>query len=369
VEAFLIDGLYGGLRDTVNFARRRLRTWHLASLHRRKTRRMPMVNGGGLDAATRAAALGFLGRLVTGYRDLTTHEALARANGIASPFYMPEDIFYALVLPALNVHDRAGIIRDKHNYDLLPGWPRRPTTLGRLMNGRLLDASFRPTTLRDIATVAAGLDEIVVKPSRDSSGGKNVRFCHPGDLASAIAGYSRDAVIQRCIAQHPALLELNPRSVNTVRAITYRRLTGEVIWISATLRIGQGSMRVDNQVAGGIAVAVRDDGTLAATAYDKKFRGYDMHPDTGVRFAGRPVPGFARVRAAALDAHEHTPWLDFASWDITVEGDGEPTMIEVNAGTSLNLPQLANGAILEPVADDMVRRIGRWRHVPLLGFV
>ncbi len=327
-----------------------------------------MPDGPDLTPEMRAEALRFLGGMVAGYTDLTAHIAFFRANGIASPYYMPEDIFYALIMPVLNTPDRAAILRDKQNYDLLPGWPRRPVTLGRIMNGRLLDPTFRPTTPQEVSTAAQGLDEVVIKPSRDSSGGKMVRFCDVASLSSLISDL-KDAVVQRPIVQHRDLRALNPGSVNTVRAITYRRLDGQLVWISATLRMGRGSMRVDNHVAGGIACAVADDGRLADVGFDKKFRRYDGHPDTMVAFAGRVLPGFDQLREAALAAHERTPWIDFASWDIAIEEDGKPTIVEVNVGTSLGLPQLVNGPILAPVLDDMKRRIGHRRYLPILGFL
>ncbi len=337
-------------------------------LHRRKIGALPLPDRPGLDPATRAAALEFVGRFVTGYRDLRWHEFYTRVGERPSAHYIPEDIFYALVLPALNGSGGAHILRDKNHFDLLPGWPGRPTTIGRLMNGRLLGTDFSPVALGDIEALARGHDEIAVKPSRQSGSGKNIQFCPPGDLARALVG-RRDAVIQLAIAQHPALAALHPASTNSVRAVTYRKLDGELVFVSGTLRIGRNLMRIDNRVAGGVACAIRDDGRLDRFAYDAACARYEKHPDTGIVFDGYPMPEFDALRAAVLTAHDHAPWLDMASWDVTVDSNSQVTIIEVNVGTTMSLPQTVNGPVFAPVADDMMQRIGSHRYSALMGFL
>ncbi len=359
-------GIIEKLRPAVARAKRRYEIWRLAGLHRYRLSRLP--GGAKLDETTRREALVFVDSLVGGYRDLGWHEFYASSNGRASPYYLPSDIFYALVLPVMNPASRVTILQDKNHFDLISAWPPLPTTVGRLMDGRLLDRHFAPTTLAEIVRQAPVDALLVVKPSRITGSGKGLALVTPKALGAELE-VRTDAIIQMPIVQHPDLAALNPSSVNTIRFISYRTLAGDILPLAAMLRIGRAGQAVDNTGAGGLFCGIADDGTLQPVGYDIKHRRYQAHPDSGIRLAGHRIPGFAAVRAALLEAHRRTPWIDFGTWDAAIDTSGQPVMVEVNVGTTIRGPQVAHGPIFEPVLDDIRRRIGKRRYSRLAGFL
>ena len=349
---------------------RRYYTWRLSDMHRRDVAALPPHPGPGLDESTRQQALAFVGSLVRGYRDLRWHEAYSRPTGRPSPYYMPADIFYALVMPALNPKDRTAILSDKNHFDLLEGWPPLPPTVGRLMNGRLLDPHFRPATASELVRQLPPDAQLVVKPSRVTGSGKAVVFVEAASLAKALDGRS-DAIVQLPVTQHRDLAVLNTTSLNTMRITTYRKLDGEVVHLGTFLRMGRAGSRVDNTGAGGLYCGVDSErGVLNADGYNKDgSKVYQAHPDNGLLFADRKVPAFAAARDAYVAAHRRLPWLDLASWDVSIDTTGQPVTIEINVGTTISVPQIACGPIFAPVADDLRQRIGSRRYSRIAGFL
>lgn len=358
------------LRPVLARATRRYYTWRLAQISRSQLAALPPREGPGLDEATRTEALAFLDGLVQGYRDLRWHEHYARANSRPSAHYMPEDIFYALAMPALNPRDRTAILGDKNHFDLMEGWPALPPTVGRLMNGRLLDPHFVPAAAAELVRQLPPGSQVVVKPSRVTGSGKSVAFVEVSDLADALVGRT-DAVIQLPVQQHRDIAVLNSTSLNTLRINTYRKRDGEVVHLGTFLRMGRNGSRVDNTGAGGLYCGIDSErGALNADGYNKDgSKVYQAHPDSGLLFADRKVPGFAAARDAYLEAHRRLPWIDLASWDVAIDTAGHPVTIEVNVGTTISVPQISLGPMFAPVMDDLRQRIGRRRYSRLAGFL
>lgn len=363
-------GFIERLRPVLARGKRRYYTWRLASMHRQGIAQMPPHPGPGLDDATRQQALAFLGSLVHGYRDLRWHEHYARATGRPSAFYLPDDIFFALAMPALNPKDRTAILSDKNHFDRLEGWPPLPTTVGRLMNGRLLDPHYRPATAAELVRQLPPASMLVVKPSRVTGSGKSVKFTEASMLADALVGRT-DAIIQLPIEQHRDLAVLNTSSLNTLRINTYRKLTGEVVHLGSFLRMGRPGSRVDNTGAGGVVCGIDEErGVLLADGYNKgAAKTFQAHPDNGLLFAGRKIPAFTAARDQFIAAHVQLPWIDIASWDVSIDTAGRPVTIEVNVGTTISIPQYACGPIFEQVADDLRARIGKRRYSRIAGFL
>ncbi len=301
------------------------------------------------DAGKARAARRFLQAHGMRYSGTRWHECYFGATGRFAPHYVPEDYFYLELLPRLNPLRYIRKYGDKNFYASL-GFPNLPITLGGMVNGRPVDAGARALPLERLLAGAAALPEVVAKPSLglESGGGAMVTMCPPAELPERLGRFAaagvRDIVIQAPVAQHPALAELNPTSVNTVRVMTLR-LEGEVEPISSVLRIGRRASRVDN---GGIACGIAADGTLKRHAYRiKTFERFEAHPDHGLPFLGKRVPGYARVLDFCRDAHaRRIPDVDLVSWDIAIDPSEQPVLIEFNLGDQeINFHQLANGPL------------------------
>lgn len=119
---------------------------------------------------------------------------------------------------------------------------------------------------------------------------------------------------------------------------------GGVFVAPVTLRLGRGGAKVDNSHHGGIAVSVHEDGSLGARAYAQSGECFTRHPDTQVRFDGYRIECYRRVVDAAVKMHQIIPWVKVLSWDLTLDEQDAPLLIELNAtGQSLWFPQYATG--------------------------
>jgi hypothetical protein len=329
------------------------------------SRQFPIIDDPALSGAIK--------KRFNGYSFDLWHKVYAAASGRPSVDYLPEDIFYNVFENRLNPRHRKASYGDKNHYDRL-GWSCLPETVFRIINGRLFDASYHMIDL-DAALLlaqAAGLSEFVAKPARATGGGVGVRFLDPGQLASFAAAQNKpnaDWIFQHPIRQHADLARLHPNCVNTLRIITIRMERVATV-VSAFLRIGTGTARIDNLTAGkGIAVGVEKDGRLSNYGYDNDLRRSEAHPDHGYAFEGLIVPSFQAAQQSCIRLHETIPELDFISWDVAIAYDGAPVVLEFNIRRQdIIMSQVCSGPVLKPYIDEVLGW-ERWLIVPGIGAI
>jgi len=101
---------------------------------------------------------------------------------------------------------------------------------------------------------------------------------------------------------------------------------------------------LDNAHAGGMFIAVEDDGTLHDTAFTEFREEFTEHPDTHIRYAGYQIPLVPALIKAAERLHCGIPQLGVVSWDLTLDADGQPLLIEANTfGAGIWVFQMAHG--------------------------
>src|SRR5690554_1135282 len=203
--------------------------------------------------------------------------------------YIPEDIFHAYIEPYFNNFDLRIAYSNKAIYDTLFSNLKRPVTLAKNMNGILYDSNNDIITLVQLFDICKMRSKLVVKPSIDSGGGRNVFIISSenssqvlNELSNIINNHlSSDFVIQEYIEQHENLSNLYSDSVNTIRVISLF-YNNKVYILSSYLRLGRSGSKVDNTNAGGLICGITNTGLLKEKAYsrsEKKF--YSYHPDTG----------------------------------------------------------------------------------------
>ena len=337
--------------------RRRLERQALASLPAIRT----------LTEAERAAGLRFLRQFSPKYRNLDWHTTLTSVTGRFEAGYVPEDLFYVAIEPALNARDREAQVTDKNGYDRM-GLPLPlPETVARIVRGRLVGPDFRPLSMDDLVSSAErdGAAEVVLKPTLGIGGGKDVQFVAPRDLPRTLTplfehrGAWEDWIIQRVFRQSAAMAAFNPDSVNTLRIMTYRMQSGVVRHLSTVLRIGRGGSRVDNQSSGGLTCGV-DNGVLRPVAH-LMYQPFEVHPDWDVPFAGARVPSWREAVDGCIRAHEMVPTMDLMSWDIAIDTEERPVLIEFNTyQQALLMHQKENGPLPPDVLSEWAARARFW---------
>lgn len=142
-----------------------------------------------------------------------------------------------------------------------------------------------------------------------------------------------DSILEAFILQHPAMAQLNPSSVNTVRIITARR-NGRVHMVGAAIRCGGADSYVDNFHSGGAAFPLDiDTGIVSGPGRSLTSKAPIFHsPATGTIVTGFEVPHWNKLlkvvtKAALLPEH-----LGYLAWDIAITPDGVD-FVEVNVTT------------------------------------
>ena len=137
-------------------------------------------------------------------------------------------------------------------------------------------------------------------------------------------------------------------------------------FVKPTVDSCSGGNFVDNAHAGGMFIAVDDDGQLHENAMTEFNIQFAKHPDTGVVYKDVKLDLVPKVIAAAHRMHGATPQLGVVNWDFTLDEDGEPVLIEANTmGGAVWLPQMAHGV---GAFGDKTEEVLRWmRFVKKLG--
>lgn len=209
--------------------------------------------------------------------------------------------------------------------------------------------------------------EMFLKPSVESSSGKKCQLVNFVEGYDKITGNSveeicknlgENFVAQKVIRCHESIRRLHPQSVNTFRVTTYR-WKQEIRYFPILMRIGVGMVCVDNAHAGGIFVAIDEDGKLHSKAFTEFNKQFTEHPDTHIRFAGYKIEHFEQVLIAAKRLHYAIPQVGVVNWDFTINESGEAVLVEANmaGGGSLWLPEMSHG---KGVFGDNTEEVLRW---------
>lgn len=291
------------------------------------------------------------------------HKLYQSANGVFNVEYMPEYLFSTKIEQKFNDYYQIKVFADKNLNDVLfnnrLSNVRTPKTYLYGSFGTFYDGDHNLITRQKAIEILSSLTTAVIKPTIDSSSGSNVSILNmrsgvnekTGETAEDLLNkYATNFIVQEKILPCDELKALYPNSINTMRVITYL-LDDEVFVCPISLRIGGNGSEIDNIHAGGMSIAVSDDGFLSNCAYrlgyGDKFDKYYSHPDTNVKFEDYKLSFVSSVIDSAKKLHLYTNGVGLISWDFTVNDKNEIIVIEANyKGQSSWFPQMLSGKSL-----------------------
>ena len=289
------------------------------------------------------------------------HQYYFKRTGVFSPEYIPTSLYRLELLGRLNQMQSESAYRDKNLAETIIKGILHPQTVVKNMNGYYFMngvAVSKDAVLKD----CFDLDDVIIKPSLLSYGTGFKKFSVKNGMTSdgdtldyLFSSYKSNFIVQKAVHQHEGLNALNPSSVNTLRIFTYRS-SMEVLVLYTVLRIGRLGRITDNETAGGMSVRINKDGTLAKYAYSRPGDDMIKKTDTGVVLEGYPIPSYNKALEAVKSAHLQLPYFNLIGWDISINTDGEPVLIEWN--TQPDLSQSANeGPAFGEYTDRILREI------------
>lgn len=288
------------------------------------------------------------------------HRLYEASNGVHRIDYLPEILYSTKIEPKFNDYTYCTVYSDKNLnelfFDGVIDGVRTPKSFLSNNHGIFYDNNRSIISKEKAVEIFSNIGEAVIKPTIDSSSGRDVFIVNMQkgknirngmSTEEIFENYKSNFVVQERVKPCEELAILYPSSINTIRTISY--ITGNKIAVApVSLRIGGGGSEVDNIHAGGMSIAVGNDGSLAKKAYrlgyGDSFESFDKHPDTNVVFEGYKLSFIDRLIETAKRLHEMTANIGTISWDFTVDDNGEIVVIEANfRGQSVWFPQMLSG--------------------------
>lgn len=253
----------------------------------------------------------------------------ATSAGAFREGWIPDNYFGRWVVPLLK-GDHGPLAGRRVSSSLVFGGCFSPD-LAYQINGRLFDADLRSISGAELKEEVLGrYDQVVVKLDR-SKRGHGVSFVDVRSLEIDWLRSAGDLVLQRRVRQHPSFDQFLAGPVATLRLTTAIDNDGRPHLRSVMLRLLLSGQTHVMTIAGlQVAVDLRT-GLLLENGFGSDWRRHTTHPDSGFPFRGFQVPNFAACREAALLLHSKVPFLHCVGWDMAVDEQGAPALLEVNA--------------------------------------
>lgn len=287
------------------------------------------------------------------------HRFYYAKTGIEDPRFVPDDVFHRIIRPKMNDIHMAAAWSDKAYTDWVVRDVKTVQSVVRCVNGRLLNERFELIERKAADYILNSYETLVLKPTMFTDTGKNVVLAKaPFSIDDIIARYGRFFVAQIPMKQHPDMELLNESSVNTIRVDTVL-FDKEAHAIPAMCKAGQPGDFTDN--GGGenrIFIGI-SDGKYADHAFDHDCNRLSAIP-SGYEFANQKVPFIKEICKAAERAHTHIPHFGLAFWDMSVDVNGEPVIVEMNLRyPDSYIPQVASGPFFGEYTEEVLEYIRR----------
>lgn len=294
------------------------------------------------------------------------HRFFKSATGEFHKDYIPLDIFRALIEPNLNRRIYWPALLDKNLTSNLFKEFNQPKTVIKNINGFYYINGKLKTEALAIETCNQTRSAFIIKPTVDSGKGKMVKkFTVENDdttiddlkLIDVFKLYKKDFIVQQVVEQSAKLSALNASTLNTIRVVSYLNKAGEVCVLRTYLRIGKPGSDTDNISIGGIACAIRGNGFLHPKGYTNRVGGGKvalMETPSGIVLEDYQIPNYSGVIKMAEEMHPIVPLFKIISWDIGIDINDMPILIEYNTFyQSLNM-QMFTGPLFGEYIDEIL---------------
>ena len=313
--------------------------------------------------------LSVIGRTVPLY----CHKYFYSRTGVFSKDYIPKDFYTLELRPRANVYKFQDAYDDKNIYDLILVGENVVHTILKNMNGYFYYEG-KPVSEEEAIQLCQNMDKVIIKPSMETQG-NGVKLISVVDGKTNLDGmtigelfkkYKHNFLIQECIKQHKDLAALNPTSVNTIRILSYRSGM-EVLIAYSVIRIGRIGQVTDNQSAGGISATITKEGKLSKAAFGGFSEDNVVKTDTGIALEGYQLPSYDKAIEFVKRLHMKLPYFNLIGWDVSIEENGEPILIEYNTNVGLSQSAICSG--MGEYTERIIRELWPRRNTRFEGYI
>ena len=302
---------------------------------------------------------------------LTWHKSYTAYTGRFDKYYFPEILYIPEFERYMNYNQSlANVLEDKNLLYIFAKASnvRMPRMYLSCQAGIYKDAENKVLDFEKACALISNIGVCFAKPSIGTDSGRGCEVYCLVNGTDTKSGKTSDMIlkdlgknftIQERLVCHESIRKIYDGSVNTFRIMTYR-WKNQIIVAPIIMRIGRGGSYLDNAHAGGMFIALSDDGTLHKTAFTEFKEEFVEHPDSKLKFEGYRIPLLPNVVDAVKRMHYSLPAIGVINWDMTLDESGQPVLIEANVnGGSIWLFQMAHGC---GVFGERTPEILRWLH-------
>ena len=217
-------------------------------------------------------------------------------------------------------------------------------------NGVYIDPNT--SEIVDIIALLKNEKRLIVKPTRSNGGGYGVHaisytdnsFLLDNNIISseALIDYLlklRNCIVVQFIQQAEYSSKIYSNSTNSIRIATGRMKNGEIEVLLSFHRFGSSTSGiVDNISSGGVFSLIDENGCLSGgRSYVDINKVLDRHPDTGAIITETIIPGWKKLCTRLIEAHKKVPYYSFLAWDVVLDQNNNPYILEINRGSDLGI--------------------------------
>lgn len=290
--------------------------------------------------------------------------------GLFNPYFVPGD-YYDFAEHVLNLRWSAYFLQHKCNLKYIIPSENRAKVILQKIDGHIVYEDNTEINIEEAIAQLKKYPVFMAKIARGTGGGKGVKRIVLDELDD-VDSFIRDLLspidieFEAIVQQSAFMAQFNPDSVNTLRFVTLN-INENCTLLSTFLRMGGKGAFVDNLSGGhGVLVGINSEGELNSFGIDHTFEKLYESP-TGLKFAGIRIPDYVKIKQQIIDFHKKIPFANLIGWDVAVDKEGNPIVIEVNLDSALvEAHQVFNGPIfgdrLDEVKDYIEKRKPFLRH-------
>lgn len=266
---------------------------------------------------------------------------------------IPDTIWHTYIEPFYCNIKLEKAFQDKNYFDTIIESENSPKTIFRCINNQLLDKNYNLISKSECLKLINNFNEIIIKPSLESGGGRNIMFISKKDLnenklTKLIKEYSGNCIVQQIIEQSSFTEKFNKKSINTFRVVSFLH-DNEITILSSFLRVGGKNSRLDNVSSGGIFIPISSDGIMQNEYYSENEQ-HDLiritESDLDFSVENRTVKNWGNIENVIKKYHTKLSHFQIINWDICLDSNNVPIVIEYNlSDSSASFHQISKGPI------------------------
>lgn len=266
---------------------------------------------------------------------------------------IPDTVWHTYIEPFFCNVKLEKAFQDKNYFDTIIEPENCPKTIFRCINYQLLDKNYNLINNKDCIKLSNNFNEIIIKPSLESGGGRNIMFVSTNDLneqklEKIIKDYSGNFIVQQIIKQSSFTEKFNKTSINTFRVLSFLH-NGEVTILSCFFRVGDKNSRLDNVSSGGFLIPVTSDGIIQKEYYTKnKQKDLEKNNKDNFEFISenKKIKDWEKIEKVIKKYHAKLAHFKIINWDICLDNNDTPIIIEYNLiDSSVSSHQISKGPI------------------------